>query len=161
MSVVDFTQWVIPDLPILLGGKTYSAHPPSVDQAKIIVAFMALAEIKLGLAKGPADPDLVALADAQTDTLAVITLGQAVYDQMVADGVDEVTIDRVGFYGMLFWTQGKERADWVAEQMWSPKDSEESEPSPKARRRSKSGPSTASANRTRTASTRTTGSHKT
>ena len=157
MPTVDFAEWVEPNLDVALGGGQYSCPPPSVAKANIIVALAVLAEVRLGLVPGPPDADLVALVDAQADSLPVITLSRPVYDRMVADGVTQTTIDRVGYYAMHYWARGKVQADWLAAAMWSP-DAEPGEAAPKTRRRSRSGPSTASANRTRTASTPTTGS---
>lgn len=159
---VDFTAWVEPNLDVTLGGVQYSCPPPSVAAAKIIVAFAVLSEHRLGLVTGDPDPELVELADSRADSrLAVITLGSTIYDRMVADGVTQTTIDRVGYYAMHFWARGKTQADWLAQAMWSPSAGEPVDDVPKARRRSKSGPSTASANRTRMASTPTIASQRT
>jgi len=155
---VDFTAWVEPDLDVTLGGVQYSCPPPSVAKAKIIVALAVVSEHRLGLVKDDPDPELVALTEAQDDPLAVITLGRDIYNRMVADGVTQITIDRVGYYALHYWARGKAQADWLAVAMWSPYIGEQAEETPKARRRSKSGPSTASANRTKTASTPTTAS---
>ena len=157
MGSVDFAEWVEPSLDVTIGGGQYSCPPPSVAKARIIVALAVLAEHRLGLAPGDPDPEIVALIDAQTDSLSVVTLGQPVYDRMVADGLTQMTIDRVGYYALHYWARGKAQADWLAAAMWAP-DAEPGEAAPKARRRSRSGPSTASVNRTKTASTRTTGS---
>jgi len=156
MPSVDFTAWVEPDLAVTLGGEQYLCPPPSVAQAKIIVAIAVLSEHRLGLAKGEPDPALVELANAQTDPLPVLTLGRDVYDRMIADGVTQTTIDRVGYYALHYWARGKAQADFLAAAMWGTADA-----GPKARRPSKSGRSTGSASRTRTASTRTTASPST
>jgi len=163
MPSVDFTSWATPNLEVTLAGHDYSVKPPSVAQAKIILAFAVIAEHDLGLVKGDLDPDLVALTKAQKVPLAVVSLGQDVYDQMIADGIDQATTNRVGYYAVHFWARGKAQADWLAQAMWTPKNEEATAAAPKAPqdRRSKSGRSTASASRTRTASTRTTGSRKT
>lgn len=155
MPSVDFAEWVEPNLLVTLGGRDYSIPPPSVADARIIVAFAVLAEHRLGLVKAEPDSALLELANAQTDPLPVITLGQAVYDQMITDGVSETTISRVGYYGMHYWARGKVQADWLASAMWAPGDADD-QASP--RKRSKNGRSTGSANRTKTASTPTTAS---
>ena len=163
MPSVDFTAWATPNLEVTLAGHDYSAKPPSVAQAKVILAFAVIAEHGLDLVKGEPDPELVALTKAQKVPLAAVSLGQDVYDQMIADGIDQATTDRVGYYAMHFWARGKAQADWLAQAMWATPDTEEvTAATPKAPqdRRSKSGRNTASASRTRTASTRTTGSRK-
>jgi hypothetical protein len=158
MPSVDFAAWVEPNLDVTLGGRDYSIPPPSVDKAKIIVALTVVSEHNLGLVKGDPDPEVVAIVDAQTDPLAVVTLGRDIYDRMVADGVTQITIDRVGYYAMHYFARGKAQADWLAAAMWSPDVKDVTDTAPKAQKRSKSGPSTGLASRTRTASSRTTGS---
>ena len=158
MPSVDFAAWVEPNLDVTLGGRDYSIPPPNVAKAKIIVALAVVSEHQVGLVKGDPDPEVVAIVEAQTDSLAVITLGQELYDRMGADGVSQVTIDRVGYYALHYWARGKPQADWMATVMWSPEASEPGEPSPKGQKRSRSGRSTGSASRTRTASTPTTAS---
>ncbi len=159
MPSVDFAEWVEPNLLVTLGGRDYSVPPPSVADARIIVAFAVLAEHRLGLVRTEPDPALLELANAQTDPLPVITLGRAVYDQMVTDGVSDTTISRVGYYGMHYWARGKVQADYLAAAMWAP-DKDVTDTAPKAPKRSKNGRSTASANQTKTASIPTTKSRQ-
>lgn len=154
---VDFAEWVEPNLTVSLGGREYSCPPPSVADARIIVAFAVLAEHRLGLVEGDPDAGLAELANAQSAPLPVITLGQAIYDAMVADGVSETTLGRVGYYAMNYWARGKARADGLASLMWAP-DKPVTDTDPKAPKRSRNGRSTGSAKRTKPASTRTTGS---
>lgn len=156
---VDFAEWVEPNLLVTLGGRDYSIPPPSVADARIIVAFAVLAEHRLGLVKTESDPALLELANAQAEPLPVITLGRAVYDEMIADGVSDTTISRVGYYAMHYWARGKVQADWLAAAMWAP-DKPVTDTAPKAPRRSKNGRSTGSANRTKTASTKITESRQ-
>lgn len=163
MGSVDFTSWAVPDLTLTLGEHTYTVRPPSVEQAKVLLAWTVYLEIKAGWVKGEMPEDLQALIDATADSeLGVLSLGQAVHDRLVADGHPPRTIDRMGLYGVLFWTRGKSQADHWAVSLWSPEDGTEggegeaAEPAPKARRRSKSGRFTASENPTPTASTPTT-----
>jgi len=162
MTYLDFNAWATPNLNVTLAGHNYSAAPPSVEQMKVILAFAARAENDLQAEPGVLDPALDAICEAQKVPLAVVTLGQDIYDQMIADGIDQATTDRVGYYGIHYWARGKERADFLAEAMWTPKNEEAIAAAPKAPqdRRSKSGRSTASASRTRTASTPTTASPK-
>jgi len=160
MPSVDFAAWVEPNLDVTLGGRDYSVPPPNVAKAKIIVALTVVSEHNLGLIKGDPDPEVVAIVDAQTDSLSMVTLGRDIYDRMVADGVTQITIDRVGYYALHYFARGKSQADWLAAAMWSPDVKDVTDTAPKAQKRSRSGRSTGSANRTRTASTRTTASPK-
>ena len=159
MSAFDFTEFAEPNLEIPLHGVTYSSKPPSVEDAAIILALHAQARIGLNLDEGPLDVALLALIEKKASDvpLAVLTLGRDVYDALVAAGESPTTINRVGYYGMLYWARGEEYAVALSRAMWAP-ESEAVESGPKAPRRSKSGRSTVSASRTRTASTRTTGS---
>lgn len=128
MSAVDFSDWAIPDLVITLGGKDYTVHPPSVEGAKSILALAVQSEILLHLASADDVPPAIQEA---LDTLAqagtprgVVSLGQDVYDELVADGHPPVTIDRVALYAVYFWARGRARADAVAHYLWDPKDQE-------------------------------------
>lgn len=155
-----FSSWAQPNMPIEgKDGRTYSCPPPSVEQGKSILALAVVAEHRHGLATGELDPEMDKLAKSVTEDLAILTLGRVVRDQMIADGLSEMTIARAGYYGMWFWAVNEAFADWICGQMWSATPVDEvTDTAPKAPKRSKSGRSTASANRTRTASTRTTAS---
>lgn len=159
MSVFDFAEFAEPNLEIPLHGITYSSPPPSVENAAVILALHAQARIGLNMDEGPLDAQLLALIEKKASDvpLAVLTLGQDVYDALVAAGESPTTINRMGYYAMLYWARGEEYALALSRAMWTP-DAKAAESGPKALRRSKSGRSTASANRTRTASTRTTAS---
>lgn len=143
MPSVDFTAWVTPNLDLSLVGRAYSVPPRSVDEMKVVLAFAAVAEHHVGIAKGDPDAELIQIVEAQTEPLAALTLGRPIYDQMIADGIDLETIQRVGYYAMNYWARGKARADWLAEIMWAPESAEVAEGAPKARRRTRSGPPTA------------------
>ncbi|MGV8972914.1 MAG: DUF7426 family protein [Rhodoglobus sp.] len=143
MPAVDFTAWVTPNLDVTLAGHDYSCPPPSVADARLIVALAVISETQLGLVPSPPDPDVLALAESQTDSLQVVTLGREIVDAMTADGVDGDTIARVGFYALHYWARGKAMADWIAQLMWDTSSREVADTAPKARRRTKSGPSTA------------------
>jgi hypothetical protein len=140
MPSVDFAAWVTPNLEITLGGHAYSCPPRSVEQMKIVLAFAALSEHNIGVSPNAPDASLIEIVEAQTEDLAALTLGHEIYDRMIADGVDMVSIQRVGYYAMTYWSRGKERADLIAGLMWAP-DAKAVEPdAPKARRRKRSGP---------------------
>lgn len=165
MPTVDFTDWAVPDLVLTLGGHTYAVHPPSVDRARLVLACAVRSEVSLGLSAGPVPDELNVVLDGLDDTpLGVVTLGQGVYDALVADGHPPATIDRMAYYAMHFWARGKARADAIAVLAWTPKvdAGDGDEPTPKATRRSRStsGRSTGSASRTPTASTPTTASRQ-
>ena len=143
MPTVDFTAWVTPNLDVTLGGHAYSSPPRSVAEMKVILAFAALSEHALGIAKGEPDRELVELVESQTEPLAALTLGRPIYDQMISDGIDLDTVQRVGYYAMHYWARGKARADWLAGLMWAPEPVEVVARAPKARRRTRNGPPTA------------------
>jgi hypothetical protein len=156
----DFSAWVVPDLVLTLGGRTYTVQPPSVSRARQVLALSIASDAQLARRDLPESVQTV--VDAITDPLAVVTLGQDVYDQLVADGVPAEVVKRMGFYGLHFWTSGKDKADRLAQALWAADDGEWDGADPKApaapRSRSRSGRSTASGSRTRKASTRTTAS---
>ena len=162
--LVDFGAWASPTLDLALGGRTYTVRPPSVGRARQILACVVRSEISLGLVDGPMPAELQTVLDEIRETpLGVVSLGQDVYDQMVADEIPAQDVDRVSWYAVQFWGRGKKQADALADLMWAtPPDPDGDAGAPKApRARSRSGRSTASANRTRTASTRTTKSPST
>jgi hypothetical protein len=159
VTTVDCTSWVSPGLVITLGGHTYEVRPPSVAQARAILACVVRSEVSLGLVEGPLDPAIQATLDELADTpLGVHTLGRAVYEEMAADEVPEVDIDRMAYYALHYWARGKVRADFIAEHLWGEQSGGGGEPAPKGRSRSRTGRRTASASQTRTGSTRTTAS---
>lgn len=119
MVAVDFSSWVAPDLELTLGGHTYKVRPPSVDRGRAITACAARAELSLGLVRGELPAELVAVLDKLGEQpLGTITLGQDVYDRMVADEVPVLDIDRAAYYALWFWARGKAMADWVADYLW-------------------------------------------
>ena len=163
MSTFDFTEFAEPNLEIPLHGVTYSSPPPSVEEAAVILALHARARIGLGLDEGPLDPQLETLiADkAGLKPLAELTLGKTVYDALVEAGESATTINRMGYFGMLYWARGEEYAISISRAMWNPEAVVAGESGPKGSvTRSKSGRRTASARRTRTASTPTTAFHQ-
>ena len=124
--MVNFDSWAIPALEITLGGKTYTVAPPSVARAKKILACAVRGEVNLGLAKGPVPPEVQAVLDTigPDDHPAL----DNVYHQMVADGVDPRTIDRVAYYAIFYWARSKQYADWLAAILWTPRDEPTAEP---------------------------------
>lgn len=138
MTVKDFTAWAVPDLELPLGGRTYVVHPPSVARGREIVACTVRAEHTLGLATGPVPPEMeTLLAELAKKPLGHISLGEGVYREMVDAGVPQATIDRMAYYALFFWARGEDRADQIAEFLWTPKSdtAEAGEPSGEAPRR--------------------------
>ena len=123
MGAVDFSAWVAPDLEIPLGGRIYTVRPPSVEDAKKVLAAAVRGEVKLGLLQGDVPDEVQAVLDTigPDDHPA---LG-ATYAQMRDDGVDSITIDRIGYYAVFFWARGKQYADALARLLWAPRDLDE------------------------------------
>lgn len=117
---VDFSEWAVPSLPLTLGGRTYEVRPPSVGDMGKLLACAVRAEVNLGVAKGPIPADVQTVLDTigPGDHPA---LGADVYQQMVDDGVNPTTIDRMAYYAIFYWTRGKTVADIYAKILWSPR----------------------------------------
>ena len=153
MPAVDFGAWETPGLDLVIGGATYTVAPPSVDRMGKLLAIAVLGEVNLKIVKGPL-PDEVKAVIESLDKHEHPALGP-VYDQLVAAGVDQKTIDRAAFYSVYYWTHGKPYADAMAKVLRWAEDSEaaptKEAAAPKARARSprKSGRSTESANRSK------------
>lgn len=119
MGTVDFSEWVVQDLVIPLGGRTYRVPPPSVGRARTILALAVQSEIFLGLVKAEMPKDLQdAVNEVMDAPLGEITLGPDVYAQLIEDGHPAQTIDRMAYYAMHYWARGKARADALATLMW-------------------------------------------
>ena len=103
--------------------------PPTVDDAKKLLAAAVRAEVGLGLVKGDIPEDVQA-------TLATIQPGEypalgGVYDQLVADGVPQATIDRMGYYATFYWARGRAYANALAGILWGPDELEAEADDPK------------------------------
>lgn len=120
MSATDFSQWAIPDLTLTLGGRAYPVRPPSVEDAKRILAAAAYAEVRLGLETGPLPEGVVAVLDAYGPG-DYPALGPA-HRALVQDGVDQETIDRMHYYAVFYWTRGKDYAHALAQLLWAPRE---------------------------------------
>lgn len=128
MATVDFSSWAVPDLKVTLGGKRYAVRPPSVDEARVLVALCAQSEVSLGLATGPLDADLADVIDQVADKhIGDLSLTPEVHAEMLADGVAQMTVDRIAYYAVHYWVRGKARADALATLLWSPREAEPDE----------------------------------
>lgn len=144
MTTVDFTDWATGDLVLTVGGREYRSRPPSVDHAKAILALAVQLEVNLGLADGPLPADLQELyQQVASRPVCEVVFGEDVYGQMVEDGLDAKTMRRMGVYGVLYWSRGRENADTLAGLMWRQEAEQEAEEeAPKDPSPSTSGPST-------------------
>lgn len=120
MSAVDFESWAVQPLQLTLGERTYSVRPPSVGAAGQLLAAAVRAEVNLGINRGevPAEVEMV---------LDTIKPGEhpalgPVYDELLRDGVDQATVDRMAYYAVFFWARGKDYADTIAALLWAPRD---------------------------------------
>lgn len=136
-GAVDFAQWAAPDLVLTLGERTYNIAPPSVEQAKKIIALAARGEVNLKIVRGKIPESVREVLDS-IGPLERPALGDAAA-QMIADGVPVETIDRMHYYAIFYWARGKEYADALAVVLFAPR-AEAPEgggaPAPKARTRS-------------------------
>ena len=119
MSAVDFSQWAAPDLELRFGGRTYMVRPPTVEAAKQLMAAAVRGEVNNGFVAGPVPDELAAILDSIGDSHPA--LGD-VYGQMAADGVPQVSIDRMAYYATYYWARGREYADTLARILWEESD---------------------------------------
>ncbi len=117
MSAKDFDRFARPPHELTLRGRSYMVQPPSVDDSGVLLACAVRGEIVLGLVQGELPDEVQAVLDG-------IKPGEhpalgATYDRLVADGVDQVTIDRMAYYMVFFWARGQDYADMIAELLWS------------------------------------------
>ena len=118
MPAVDFGEWAAVDgLELTLGGRTYTAPPPSVRAARLVLAAAVRGEVNLGLVKGEVPAEVQEVLD---------TIGPdehpalgPVYSELAADGVPQAVVDRMAYYAVFYWARGKAYADALARLMWS------------------------------------------
>lgn len=127
MALKDLTEFLTPDLQIPYGGKTYTIPPPSKDAGLKLGAInaMGVATYATSLTECPTcgrsgKPELPEETQALIEEMArdnkevaALSLSQAVYDEMVADGVPGPHIDRFGVYALYYWTMGEATADAI------------------------------------------------
>lgn len=117
MGAVDFAEWAAPGLELTFGGRTYTVQPPSVAASKQILAAAIRGEVALGWVPGPVPPEVQEVLDSIGDGHP--GLGAEVYERLVADGVPQVTIDRMAYYAVFYWARGREYATALARLLWS------------------------------------------
>ena len=122
---VDFGEWAAPGLELTFGGGTYLVPPPTVEDAKKLLALAVRAEIGLGLVKGEIPDEVKAVLDT-IPSGEHPALGPA-YALLVAADVPQPTIDRMAYYATFYWTRGKGYADALARILWEPVEAEEAE----------------------------------
>jgi len=127
VALKDLTEFLTPDLQIPYGGKTYTIPPPSKDAGLKLGAInaMGVATYAAALSECPTcgrsgKPELPEDTQRLVDEMsrddvevATLSLSQAVYDEMVADGVPGPHIDRFGVYALYYWTMGEATADAI------------------------------------------------
>ena len=122
---VDFGEWAAPGLELTFGGGTYLVPPPTVEDAKKLLAMAVRAEIGLGLVKGDVPDEVQAVLDTIPSSEHP-ALGPA-YALLVAADVPQPTIDRMAYYATFYWARGKGYADALARILWGPVEAEEAE----------------------------------
>ena len=122
---VDFGEWAAPGLELTFGGGAYLVPPPTVEDAKKLLAMAVRAEIGLGLVKGDVPDEVQAVLDT-IPSGEHPALGPA-YALLVAADVPQPTIDRMAYYATFYWARGKGYADALAGILWGPVEAEEAE----------------------------------
>ena len=165
MAMKDLAAHFAPALELPYGGKTYVVQPPTKDVGLKLAAVNAMGVADYSSLYDVCPPcghagsvevadDTRAIFESIEGTdVAVLSLGQGVYDEMIADGVPGPHLDSMALYALYFWTLGEETADAIFEaQSGGGASGGATGPSTSPR-----GPRTESANRTkRRASTRAT-----
>lgn len=135
-------------LAIPYGGRTYTVRPPALTDGARCAALFAAQQIQ-----DPAERMRAVEEALAGRSVAQLTLGQAVIDQMEADGVPAVVVRESGKVALIAWVFGPEAAErYIANAKKGAGDASGEARTP-SRRRSKSTRGTGSASRTRTAPT--------
>lgn len=125
MALKDLTQYLTPDLQIPYGGKTYTVTPPSKENGRKLAAINAIgvATYAASLTECPTcgrhgSPEIpkdtqALLEEMKDDDVAVLALGQATLDEMLADGVPGAHVDKFAMYALYYWTLGEQAADAI------------------------------------------------
>lgn len=118
-SASDFAAWAQKDLVIPFGGHTYRVSPPDVDRAAILLACAVRGEVNIGIVSGPIPDDVQKVLNSITEAHPALT--EEVYQQMVANKVPKVSIDRFAYYATFYWARGEAYADELARLMFAPR----------------------------------------
>ena len=129
-TIVDFGEWSsAPGFTVKLGGGTYEVPPRNLDDWGLCAAAATLGEYRLGFVKGDAPASVL-------EQVARIKPGDhpalgPVYNQMIADGLPQILVDRVAYYAVFLVARGKEYADALAGLIWADGKTDTGEPAPK------------------------------
>lgn len=132
MSAVDFGEWAAPDLTLTfpeaafakghgVGGRTFTVRPPSVDGMTKVLALAVRGEIELRMVDASEVP---AEVQAVIDTISPDehpALG-ATFDEMRDAHLNDPTINRAAYYAIFYWARGKQYADDIAAQLFTPRE---------------------------------------
>lgn len=116
----DFAAWAVPDLELPLGERTYTVRPPSVGDMGKLLACAVRGEVNLGIVEGEIPDEVQTILDTIGPNEHP-ALGET-YQQLVDDGVDPWTVDKMAYYTVFYWTRGKEYADALAVLLFTPRD---------------------------------------
>lgn len=168
MAVKDLTAFLVPDLELVWGGRTFRVPPPTKDvglklaaaNAAGISAYFALLDTcptcgRAGVPDGLPEETQALLESIKEVDLAELSLGPA-YAEMIEAGVPGPHVDQFGVYALYYWVVGEKTADDIMTTTHGGDASGEA----KAASTSKPGHHTGSGSRTRTASTRGTGASR-
>lgn len=168
----DLTGYLAPDLVIKAGEHTFTVRPPTKDTGLKLAAINAAGANSFLAAQdqcpacgragdiGELPEDLRGVYEQVKHVeLGRLSLGDDVYEDMVAKGLPAADIDTLAVYALYYWVLGEQLADSIMEQALGGGAAGEARTS--ASSTSKPGPRTASGNRTqRRASTRRTGASR-
>ena len=126
MSLKDLSSYLLPALEIIdAAGRTWTVQPPSKDVGLKLAAINAVGVQayavslescptcgKPGRPEIPADTLELLNSIGSTD-VAALSLGQDVYDAMIAAGVPGPHMDTYGMYALYYWTLGEATADAI------------------------------------------------
>lgn len=121
MSSRDFAAWAEPNLVLTLGERTYTVRPPSVADGGKLLALAVRGEVAVGIVPGPVSDEVQEVLDSIGPDEHP-ALGADVYAQLVADGWSDMTISRMAYYAIFYWTRGAEYADRIAAILFTPRD---------------------------------------
>lgn len=156
MTRKDLTAYLAPNLELPWRDRLFVVKPPTKDAGIKLAAinaigvqsFMASIEAcptcgRTGTIEIPQSTLDVIEAIGDTD-IGVLSLGQDVYDEMLAAGVPGPDVDTFALYALYYWTLGEETADSIM----SAQAGDVAGEAPSGSSTQQRGPRTASASRT-------------